>query len=74
MPSVTITLPDSIAEQEAKLLLAVKLVETGRLSSGKAAEMAGYTKKTFLELFGKHGVAVFDTSPSDLDDDLTHAQ
>lgn len=73
MPSVTIALPDSIAEQEARLLLAIKLFEIGRLSCGKAAEVSGYSKRVFLELLGKQGVPVFDTLPDDLDDDVSHA-
>lgn len=73
MPSITITLPDSVAEQEAKLLLAIKLYETGRLSCGKAAEVAGYSKRTFLELLGKNGVPVFDMSSNELDEDVSHA-
>jgi len=74
MPSVTIDLPETVAEQEAKLLLAIKLFETGRLSCGKAAEVAGISKRAFMEILGKHGVPVFETSPDELDDDVSRAR
>jgi predicted HTH domain antitoxin len=66
-------LPDSIDEAEARFWLAAKLVEIGRLSSGQAAELAGYSKRTFLELLGKNGVAVIDYPANDLMDDLANA-
>jgi predicted HTH domain antitoxin len=73
MPSVTIALPDTVAEQEAKLFLALKLFELGRLSCGKAAEVAGCSKRAFLEQLGKHGIPVFNTSPEELDEDEKNA-
>lgn len=73
MPQATIGIPVSITEDEAKLYLAMKLFEVGRLSCGQAAKLAGYSKRTFMELLGKHGVAVLDYSREDLQDDLAHA-
>jgi len=35
--------------------------------------MAGYSKRVFMELLGKHGVAVMDYPASELQDDLEHA-
>lgn len=73
MPDLTITLPDSISEDEARVCLAAKLFELGRLSCGQAAEMAGYSKRTFLELLGQQGIAVVDYPADELTDDLGHA-
>jgi predicted HTH domain antitoxin len=70
---VTIRLPASVSADEARLFLAMKLFELGRLSCAQAADLAGYSKRTFLELLGKHSVAVFDYPPAELEDDLTHA-
>jgi predicted HTH domain antitoxin len=70
MSRSTIALPSSITEDEARLYLAMKLFEIGRLSCGQATEWAGYSKKTFIELLGKHGVAVMDYPAQDLQDDL----
>ncbi len=73
MSDLTITLPDSISEGEARVCLAAKLFELGRLSLGQAAETAGYSKRTFTELLGQQGVAVVDYRADELTDDLGHA-
>jgi predicted HTH domain antitoxin len=73
MSQATIGIPSSISEDEAKLYLAMKLFEVGRLSCGQAAELAGYSKRTFIELLGRHGVAVVDHAVHELQDDLGHA-
>jgi predicted HTH domain antitoxin len=51
----------------------MKLFEIGRLSCGQAAELAGYSKRTYMELLGRHGVAVMDYPASELQDDLGNA-
>jgi predicted HTH domain antitoxin len=73
MSQVTIDLAASISATDARLFLAIKLYEVGRLSCGQAAELAGYSKRTFLELLGKQGVAVFDYPADKLADDLSNA-
>jgi predicted HTH domain antitoxin len=74
MTPFAIALPDSITEAEAKFYLALKLYEVGRLSCGEAAELAGYSKRTFLELLGKHGGVAFDYSADELASDVHHAR
>ena len=73
MSQLTVALPASVSEGEAKLLLAMKLFEVGRLSCGQAAELAGFSKRTFMELLGKQGIAAFDYDSGELTDDLRHA-
>lgn len=73
MLEMTIALPDSISESEARLCLAAKLFEAGRLSCGQAAELAGYSKRTYMELLGKQGIAVLDYPADDLTDDVRRA-
>lgn len=73
MSSLNLTLPDSVTESEARLLLAIKLFEEERVSCGKAAQIAGYSKRTFMELLGRHGVAVFNESAEALASDLRNA-
>jgi predicted HTH domain antitoxin len=51
--------------REAKFLLALKLFELGRLSSGKAAEMCGMNRLDFLLLAGRSGVPVADLDNAD---------
>ena len=73
MGSISLDLPASVSDADARLYLAMKLYEVGRMSSGQAAKSAGYSKRAFLELLGKHGVAVFDHPVDELGDDLKHA-
>jgi predicted HTH domain antitoxin len=42
--------------EELRLAAAVKLFEVGRLSSGAAAELAGFPKPLFLVRLGDYGV------------------
>lgn len=73
MSEMTVVLPDSISEAEARVCLAARLFEVGRLSCGQAAQLAGYSKRTFLELLGKQGIAVLNYPAEELADDLNHA-
>jgi predicted HTH domain antitoxin len=73
MSQISIAVPLSITEAEAKLYLAIKLFEIGRLSTGQAAELAGYSKRTFMELLGKHGIPLMDYPAHELQDDQRHA-
>lgn len=73
MPRATIAIPPSVPEDEARMYLAMKLFEVGRLSCGQAADLAGYSKRTFMELLGRHGVAVIDYPERELQDDLSNA-
>jgi predicted HTH domain antitoxin len=69
-----IPLPDSVSEAEARLFLAMKLFELGRLSCGQAAEMAGYSKAAFMEVATRYGVAIADYPADELTRDLTAAR
>ena len=53
--------------EEAKLLVAVKLYELGRLSSGAAAKLAGIPKPLFL---ADYGVDTFHLTEENLQQDL----
>lgn len=57
MAELKVQLPPEVSVEEAQLFLAIKLFETGRLSLGQAAKLAGYSKRAFMELLGKHGIA-----------------
>lgn len=73
MTTVTLPLPDSVSADEARLLLAVKLFETGRLSGGQAAELAGYSRRAFMELLGRHQIPVFNQAADEVTRDLANA-
>lgn len=74
MKTLTIQIPDSLDERETKTVLAVKLFEKGTLSLGQAAEMAGYTKRTFMEVLGDYNVSLFNYTAKDLDKDIMNAK
>lgn len=73
MTAATILLPDTITESDARLLLAIKLFEVERLSCGKAAEMAGLSKRAFMELLGQQRIPVFNSAADEVGNDLAHA-
>ena len=70
MSELKVELPPEVPVEEARLLLTIKLFETGRLSLGQAAQLAGHSKRAFLEILTKAGVPVFDYPASELQDEL----
>jgi len=67
MNELKVQLPPEIPNKEAKLLLMMKLFETGKLSLGQAAKISGYSKRAFMEILGKYNVPVFDYNIEDLE-------
>ncbi len=65
--------PDEF-EQEAPLLLALKLYETGKLSTGLAAKLAGIPRVSFLFLLSRYGLSPFGQEADELEQDLAHAR
>jgi predicted HTH domain antitoxin len=47
-------------EQHIRLMAALKMFELGKISSGKAAELAGMSRSEFLETCGRYRVSVFN--------------
>ena len=84
MSRITIEYPDDLLvalgstaeqfEQEAKFALAAKLFELGRLSSGKAARLAGMNRVTFLLSLHRAGVPALDLDADEIEDDLRYAR
>jgi predicted HTH domain antitoxin len=52
--------------RETKFLLALKLFEVGRVSSGRAAEICGMARLDFLLLPGRMGAPVVDLDAEEL--------
>jgi predicted HTH domain antitoxin len=46
----------------AREALLVRLYDLGKLSSGKAAELLGLSRREFLDVLGKYSVSEFDDS------------
>ncbi len=59
MKTLTLNISDSFDEIDVKMQLAAHLFERGIMSSGQAADIAGITKREFLENVGKYGVSIF---------------
>lgn len=60
-------------QNDARELLAVKLYEIGRLSSGLAARLAGVSRSQFIYLLGRYGVSPFEISEDELEQDIANA-
>jgi len=60
-------------EQEAKWAMAVKLFEMKRISSGKAAQLVGTDRVTFLLNLHHYGAAMIDLEEEELLSDLENA-
>lgn len=75
MRTIQINIPDSVDMQDYDFLmtLAAKLYEEEKLSVGQAAEMAGLSKRAFIEMLGKYNVSIFSKSVSDLKSDILYA-
>lgn len=84
MSAITIECPDDILRhlnetpevfaREARVILVAKLYEMGRLSSGKAAELAGMGLVEFFDALGKYEISVMNLSREEIEADFRHAQ
>ncbi len=72
---ITLELPDHLDmdEKELLLMLAAHLYGDGRLTMGRAAALAGVTKRMLMENLGRFGVPVFNHPAEDLERDLRNA-
>jgi predicted HTH domain antitoxin len=60
-------------EDEARLLLAVKLYEMGRVSTGVAAQLAGMGRVAFIFELARFGLSPMGQEPEELAEDLANA-
>lgn len=83
MHTITLFIPDETLQalqttpedlgQEMLLVVAIKLFELGRLSSGAAANLAGIPRTVFLTKLADYGVDTFRLSEAELAEDLANA-
>lgn len=57
-------------EHHIRLMAALKMFELGKVSSGKAAELAGMSRVEFLETCGRYRVSLFNYSPQEAEEEL----
>ncbi|WP_162341625.1 UPF0175 family protein [Cyclobacterium salsum] len=71
MKHLTLTIPDhlDLDERETKRFLAAKMYESGKLSLGQAAELAGLSKVAFSEILADYDVSLINYPPSDIPKD-----
>jgi len=69
----TLGISDREFSEEAKLLLAVKLYEMGRISSGQAARLAQKSRVEFLFSLSRLGVPMSNLKAEDLAAELNFA-
>lgn len=80
MAELTITYPDDLeqvlgataaeAGSTLRLMAALKLYELGRISGGRAAELAGLGKIDFIEVASRHEIPVYNYPAEELDAQL----
>jgi predicted HTH domain antitoxin len=66
----TIHLTKSEMEHHLRLTAALKMFELGKISCGKAAELAGMSRIEFLEVCGRYRVSVFNYPDEELESEL----
>jgi predicted HTH domain antitoxin len=57
-------------EQHIRLMAALKMFELGKISSGKAAELAGMSRVEFFETCGRYRVSIFNYPPEEIEQEI----
>ena len=60
-------------EEEARLLLAVKLYEMNRVSTGAAAQLAGISRVTFMYELARFGLSPMGQEPGEVTEEFANA-
>ena len=64
--NMKVSLPPNLSEDDARLFLAVKLFELGKVTLGQAAKLAGFSKRGFMDVLARYRVPIFNYSPEEL--------
>jgi len=61
-------------EDELRFLVAAKLYELGRVTSGRAAQLAGVDRVEFLERLGTYQISGFNYGAEELEEEIAAAR
>ncbi len=83
MEKITLEVPEEVLislketskefSRDLLMLAAVKLYQMGKLSSGRAAQLAGINRVSFLQSLSKYEVPIFDLTAEELQRDFENA-
>ena len=83
MEQITLEVPEEVLislketpeefSRDLLMLAAVKLYQMGKLSSGRAAQLAGIPRVSFLQALARYGVPIFDLTEEELQSDFKNA-
>ncbi len=57
-------------EHHIRLMAALKMFELGKVSSGKAAQLAGMSRVEFFETCSRYHVSIFNYPPEELEREI----
>ena len=57
-------------QQQIRLMAALKMFELGKLSSGRAAELAGLSRMGFFDACARYKVSVFNYSADEIEAEI----
>ena len=66
----SVGLTRSELEHHLRLMAALKMFELGKISSGKAAELAAMSRVDFLDTCGRYRVSPFNYPPEEIEAEL----
>ena len=67
---LTVELPQHVSREEAQVAMAIRLFQTGKVSLGQAAVMTALSKRKFIDVLGREGVAVINYPADELRGEL----
>ena len=83
MEKILLEIPDEVLislkeipsefSRDLLMLAAVKLYQMGKLSSGRAAQLAGIPRVSFLQSLSRYHVPIFDLTAEELKQDFENA-
>ena len=73
---ISLHVPDllNITEFDVRMSCAAKLYEDRRICLGHGADIAGLSKRAFIEMLGKYGVSACNLTADEIKQDIENAE